>query len=59
MPRNTTRRRMIQATASAGAVLVAGCTDFGSDAGDSGGDDGESMEDDSSTEDDGSMDDEG
>ena len=54
MPRNMTRRRMIQATASAGAVLVAGCTDFGSDDGDSSNDDG-SIEDDSSMEDDGSM----
>ena len=48
---------MIQATASTGAVLVAGCTDFGSDAGDSGGDGGGSMEDDSSTKDGGSTED--
>ena len=52
MQRNTTRRRMIQATASAGAVLVAGCTDFRSDDGDSSGDDGGSMEDDGSMEED-------
>ena len=59
MQRNTTQRRMIQAAACAGAVLAAGCTDFGSDAGDSGGDDGESMENDSFTEDGGSMEDDG
>ena len=55
MPRNTTRRRMIQATASAGAVLVAGCTDLGSD----GGNGGSTEEDDGSTEDDGSMEEDG
>ena len=43
----------MQATAGVGTVLIAGCTDFGSDDGDSSGDD-ESME-----EDDGSMNDEG
>ena len=46
---------MIQATASAGAVLIAGCTDFGSDDG-SMEDDSSMEENDSSMEDDGSMD---
>ena len=51
MPRNTTRRRTIRVTAGAGAVLVAGYTDFGSE------NDGSSMDDDNeSMDDDGSMD---
>ena len=50
MPRDTTRRRVIQATAGVSTVLIAGCTDSGSDDGGSSDDDG-SME-----EEDGSMD---
>ena len=44
MSDDTTRRRVLQATAGVGTVLIAGCTDFGSNDGDAGGDE-ESMDD--------------
>jgi len=62
MPRNTTQRRTIRVTAGAGAVLVAGYTDFGSeDDGSSMDGDNESMDGDNESMDgdNGSMDDEG
>ena len=67
MPRDTTRRRVIQATAGVSTVLIVGCTDSGSDDGGSSGDDGSMEEDDESMDgdnesmdgDNGSMDDEG
>ena len=60
MPQNATRRRVIQATAGVSTVLIAGCTDSGSDDGGSSGDDGSMEEENGSMDgDDESMDDGG
>ena len=53
MTDDTTRRRVLQATAGVGTTLIAGCTDLGSNVGSGG--DGESMNDEASTNDEESM----